>query len=242
VGESEKAFRRVFKYLDAMAPCIFFVDEIDRYGKRSTSGGSGDDSGGAQVNRQIFSMLLEKLGDEDREWFFVANTNLVETIDPAMRRTGRIDSVVPVPFPDESARVEILKIHTLMKRKLKIDDDIDWKELAKNTNYWSGSDLETLVVRTSTMKMEEAIKKGRKDLINQEDFLKALKTFNVDIADNKKKQQETERQALRFTNDERLKNIFKEGVEGESFESRVQSMKQNAWKDAAPKDCDKTTE
>jgi SpoVK/Ycf46/Vps4 family AAA+-type ATPase len=240
VGESEKAFRRVFKYLDAMSPCLFFVDEIDRYGKRNTSGGSGDDSGGAQVNRQIFSMLLEKLGDEDREWFFVANTNLVETIDPAMRRTGRIDSVVPVPFPDEAARVEILKIHSTMKRKLKLADDIDWKELASKTEYWSGSDLETLVVRTSTMKMEDAVSKGVKGKIGQDDFIKALDTFNIDIRGNKKQQEETERQALKFTNDERLRKIFKEGVAGDSYESRVKSLKKEAWKDIVPPQSEKT--
>jgi ATP-dependent 26S proteasome regulatory subunit len=228
VGESEKALKRVFKYLDAMSPAIFFIDELDRYGKRSTGPSAGDDSGGAQVNRQIFSMLLEKLGDEDREWFFVANTNLVETIDPAMRRTGRIDSVVPVPFPDEDARAEILKIHATMKRKLKLADDINWKELASKTTYWAGSDLEALIIRTTTMKMDKAIKKQSKDKICQEDILDALKTFNIDTKENQRRQEETERQALRFTNDTRLRDIFKEGVAGESFDTRVKNIQ---WKD-----------
>jgi len=233
VGESEKAFRRVFKYLDAMQPCIFFCDEIDRYGKRSTGPSSGDDSGGAQVNRQIFSMLLEKLGDEDRKWFFIANTNLVETIDPAMIRTGRIDSVVPVPFPDEDARAEILKIHAMLRRKLKLADDVTWKELASKTNYWSGSDLEALVVRTATMKMDKSIKKGTKEKVCQADFEEALKTFNVDTKANQRKQEDTERQAIHFTNDTRLRDIFKEGVAGETYDTRVKSMKKMSWEEAA---------
>jgi len=231
VGESEKALRRVFKYLDAMQPCIFFIDELDRYGKRSTGSSSGDDSGGAQVSRQIFSMLLEKLGEEDRKWFFIANTNLVETIDPAMRRTGRIDSVVPVPFPDEAARAEILKIHACMRRKLRIGDDVNWKELAKQTKYWAGSDLESLIVRTATMKMEKAIKAGSKEKITMEDFEETLKTFNVNITENKKKQEETEQQAIRFTNDTRLRDIFKQAVEGESYDTRYQSMKSTNWEE-----------
>jgi ATP-dependent 26S proteasome regulatory subunit len=233
VGESEKALRRVFKILEAMQPCILFIDELDRYGKRSTSPTSNDDSGGAQVNRQIFSMLLEELGNEDRRWFFIANTNLVDTIDPAMRRTGRIDSVVPVPYPDEAARVEILKIHAIKKRNLKLDA-IDWSQLASKTQYWAGSDLESLVVRTANMKMEEAIKLGQKQKITMQDFNKAYDTFNIDTGENKRKQKEVEEQALRFTNDKRLEDIFKkDGMDGKSFDTRMENLKKMSWDERA---------
>jgi len=223
VGESEKALRKVFGYLEALQPCIFFVDEFDKMGRRNTSS-SSDDSGGAQVGRQIFSMLLEKLGDEERRWIFVANTNLIEAIDPAMLRTGRIDSVVPVPYPDTAARVEILKIHALKKRNLRLENNIDWDKLAGETEYWAGSDLENLIVRTATMKLEKAVKEGSKSKISQKDILEALSTFNVNTTANKKLQESIMDQAIRFTNDKRLKDIFKQTVDSKSFDTRMKSM------------------
>jgi len=222
VGESEKSLRRIFKTADAMSPCIVSIEELDRYGRRSTSSGN-DSSGGTQVNRQIFSMLLEKLGDEDRNWFFVANTNLIEVIDPAMRRTGRIDSIVPVPFPDKDARVEILKIHSTMKRNLPLDK-IDYNELAKETEMWTGSDVEQLVIRTANTKMINSVKKDKAEKITQDDFLEAVKTFNVDVDGNRKIQKDMENKAKQYTNDKRLMDVFKEAESSSQFKTRYQKM------------------
>jgi len=215
VGESEKGMRRFFRYADAMAPCIVFADELDtRYAKRS---GQSDTSGGGQVQQQVFSMLLEKLGDENREWFFAANTNLVENIDPAMRRTGRIDSVVPVPYPDKDARVEILKIHATVKRKLPLADDIKWEEIAKKTEMWAGSDLEQLIVRTAKTKMNDAIQKKKVAPITMDDIIETYNTFNISATENRKSQKQTEDQAKRFTNDKRLMDVFEEAEISSDF-------------------------
>jgi ATP-dependent 26S proteasome regulatory subunit len=224
VGESEKKMRNVFKDLDAMAPCIFFIDEFDRHGKRST-GGSSDDGGGAHVQRQIFSMLLEKLGDEERKWFFVATTNLIEALDPAMIRTGRIDSVIPVPFPDRDARIQILEIHATKRRKLPIADNVDWKKLAEETNYWAGSDLEELIIRTAKYKMKKSIEQNKKLKIHMNDFTEILETFNVNIKNNEKLQKRTEEQAKKFSNDKRMMEVFKESQTSEKFDPTIHSSR-----------------
>ena len=204
VGESEKSLRKVFDIADAMSPVIVLIDEFDRLGKRDAGPQTS-----SNVDKELFSMLLEKLGDENRQWFFAAATNLIEAIDPAMRRTGRIDSVVPVPYPDEEARAEIIKIHTTIKRKLPIESGIDFKKIAKKTYMWSGSDIEQLAVRTAQFVMKEAIKNDdKKRIITMEDFEKILDTFNIDIEDNKKVQRKIESQALKYTNDKRLKDVF----------------------------------
>lgn len=206
VGESEKSMRRVFDIADAMSPCILFVDEFDRFSKRG-----GGDTSGSHVERELFSMLLEKLGDEDRQWFFAAATNMIESIDPALRRTGRIDSVAPVPFPDEVAREQIFKIHTTIKRKLPLEKDIDASAIAKKTYMWSGSDIEALVIRTANCVMKEAIKKDNKNMkIKMADFEKILQTFNVDVDQNIKLQNKMKEDAKKYSNDKRLDDVFEQ--------------------------------
>ena len=211
VGESEKRMRKVFDIADAMKQVIIFIDEFDRYGKRGGSSGSG----GAEVRKEIFSMLLEELGKEEREWFFVAATNRIEDIDSAMLRTGRIDAIVPMPFPDLDARIEILKIHSQLKRNLPLEKNIDYKKLAEDTLLWSGSDLEQLVIRTAREVMKRAIiqgngKSGKIMNITTNDFLKELKTFKINFEENKAMHDHIKDMAQRYTNDKKLLDIFEE--------------------------------
>jgi ATP-dependent 26S proteasome regulatory subunit len=206
VGESEKSMRRVFDIADALAPCIVFIDEFDRFSKRS----SGDQTG-SSVEREIFSMLLEKLGDEDREWFFAAATNIIEAIDPAMRRTGRIDSVAPIPYPDEAARKQIFEIHTKVKRKIPMATDVDSAEIAKRTYMWSGSDIEQLIIRTTNYVMQESIRNNdKKRLVEMADFLLILDTFMIPVDENVKLQNQMKEHAKKFANDKRLLDVFEQ--------------------------------
>jgi SpoVK/Ycf46/Vps4 family AAA+-type ATPase len=206
VGESEKRMRSVFDIADAMSPCILFIDELDRLSKRG-----GNEQTSSHVERELFSMLLEKLGDENREWFFVAATNIIESIDPALRRTGRIDSVAPVPFPDEDARKQIFTIHTTVKRKLPLDKDIDVNKIAKDTYMWSGSDIEEFVKRTAKYVMKEARNENDKTKkIKMSDFETIWKTFNIDIAANIKLQNKMREDAKKYCNDRRLDAVFEQ--------------------------------
>lgn len=204
VGESEKNFKKAFEIADSLVPCIVFIDELDRFSKRD----SGDNVS-SHVERELFSMLLEKLGDENREWFFAGATNMIESIDPALRRTGRVDSVIPVPYPDAKARMEIFKIHTSVKRKLPLRDDIDDSIIASKTFMWSGSDIEQMVIRATNMVMKNDLKSGCKGLkIGMKDFLESIDTFNVNVDENTRMQKQVKDQTIRLTNDTRLMDVF----------------------------------
>jgi len=209
VGESQRLLNRAFKIADSLAPCVFWVDEVDQFAKR---GGAGGGDGGAQVHRQIFSMFLEKLGDENRKWFFVGCTNRIEDIDEAMRRTGRVDSIAPVPYPNEKAREEIFRIHAVVKRNLPLADDVNFNLLASNkeTYMWGGSDIEQLAVRTAKYVMKECIRDGKKRPITMRDFKLIHDTFNVDAQANEALQESIKEQARRLSNDTRLMDIFEE--------------------------------
>lgn len=212
VGESERAVNKIFRIADNMAPCIFMTDELDRLGKR---GGNGSDAG-SQVHREIFSMLLEKLGDRDRKWFFVGCTNRIWDIDEALRRTGRVDSCIPMPFPNREGREEIFKIHTTKIRKLPLDPDIRFDILAddRHTLLWSGSDIEDFIIKTAREVFNNAVKKGKGlKPINMDDFENMLKKYRVDVDANRKLQEQCRRDAERLTNDRSLMSIFEEEAE-----------------------------
>jgi len=221
VGESEKSLRKAFDIADAMAPCIVFIDELDRFSKRTD-----DTSTASHVERELFSMLLEKLGDENRKWFFAGATNMIDRIDPALRRTGRIDSVAPVPYPDEKARREIFKVHTLIKRKLPLADDIDYAELGRLTYMWSGSDIEQFVIRTARHVMKQDIKDVKRKLkISHSDFLEILDTFNINVEFNSQIQTQVKEKVLSYTNDRRLMDVFDQAEKVEVTISRTDKAK-----------------
>jgi len=221
VGESEKSMRKVFEIAEAMVPCIVFIDELDRFSKRS-----GGDNVSSHVERELFSMLLEKLGDENREWFFAGATNNIDAIDPALRRTGRIDSVAPVPFPDEEARMEIFKIHTTVKRKLPLKNDIDIERIVKETYMWSGSDIEQLVIRTSRDVMKSDIKDKKHDLkIGMDDFLRILNTFNIPVDKNEGLQSNVKDKVMEYTNDKRLMHVFEHAQDSHVSKSKTEKAK-----------------
>lgn len=210
VGESEKSLRKAFDIADNMGNCILFIDELDRFSKRQD-----DSSVSSHVERELFSMLLEKLGDEDREWFFAGATNMIECIDPALRRTGRIDSVAPVPYPDINARKEIFNIHVNIKRQLPCKE-LDFNELAKKTYMWSGSDIEQFIIRTANFVMRESISQKKKLFIVQDDFLEMYETFNIPIKINEAKQLKVMNNVLDYTNDKRLMDVFSEAEKSQS--------------------------
>ncbi|NIW14197.1 MAG: AAA family ATPase, partial [Candidatus Thorarchaeota archaeon] len=68
------------------------------------------DSAGEET-RRVFSQLLEWLGDENRKAIIVGTTNRPEDLDKAFIRTGRFDYKIPILYPDEEARLHILRIH-----------------------------------------------------------------------------------------------------------------------------------
>lgn len=149
VGESERNLSKAIRIIEDMSPCIVFIDEIDRLGGR---GETGENDGGTA--RRTFSQLLEWLGDEKRNSIVIGATNM-PYMDVAFRREGRFDVMVPMLSPDPKARMEILKVHLNVVRKVKhnISDDV-LAEVAEVTTLWKGNMLEELVKRAARVAFE----------------------------------------------------------------------------------------
>ncbi|PKA58276.1 Cell division control protein 48 like B [Apostasia shenzhenica] len=119
----------------------------------SLSGHSGD-SGKVSVGERLLStMLTEMDGLEQAKGVTVLGaTNRPKAIDAALLRPGRFDLVLYVPPPDIEGRYEILRIHT---RNMKLGGDVDLKEMAENTDLFTGADLRGLCMEAGILALRE---------------------------------------------------------------------------------------
>jgi len=163
VGVGAARVRDLFTQAKAHAPCIIFIDEIDAVGRQRGAGlGGGHDEREQTLNQ----LLVEMDGFETEEGIVVlAATNRPDILDPALLRPGRFDRQVFVPPPDLNGREAILKLYT---KKFKIDENIDFKSLAKGTPGFTGADLENMLNEAALI----AAKKG-KEKIEIEDLEEA---------------------------------------------------------------------
>ena len=140
VGVGASRVRDLFEQAKKHAPSIVFIDEIDAVGRHRGSGlGGGHDEREQTLNQ----LLVEMDGFTDKESVIViAATNRRDILDPALLRPGRFDRQITVNYPDVKGREEILKVH---KGKKPIGPDVDFHELAKDTQGFTGADLENLL-------------------------------------------------------------------------------------------------
>ncbi len=160
VGVGASRVRDMFDQAKKNSPCLIFIDEIDAVGRQRGAGlGGGNDEREQTLN----SLLVEMDGFEGRDGIIViAATNRPDVLDSALLRPGRFDRQVMIDLPDIVGREAILKVHA---RKMKMADDVDFKEIARLTPGCSGADLANLL-------NEGAITAARKDkkIVNMSDI------------------------------------------------------------------------
>lgn len=137
IGESERNLRESLATADLMAPCVLWVDEIEK-GFSS----SGDSDGGA--GRRVLGGLLTWLAEKQTRVFVVATANDIEELPPELIRKGRFDEIFFVDLPQLETRVEILRIHA-QKRHIELDA-ASLLTLAQASEGFSGAELEQAIV------------------------------------------------------------------------------------------------
>ena len=140
VGVGASRVRDLFDQAKKHAPSIVFIDEIDAVGRHRGSGlGGGHDEREQTLNQ----LLVEMDGFTEKESVIViAATNRRDILDPALLRPGRFDRQITVNYPDVKGREDILNVH---KGKKPIGPDVDFHEIAKDTQGFTGADLENLL-------------------------------------------------------------------------------------------------
>lgn len=118
VGQSEERVDQALKMAEAMAPCVLFLDEIDK-----ALGGSHEGGGDSGVSKRVLGKILTWLQENDKPVFCVFSANRVESLPTELIRRGRLDEIFSVSVPNASERREVLAIHLKKRRQdpVKID-------------------------------------------------------------------------------------------------------------------------
>ncbi|RMC23853.1 MULTISPECIES: ATP-dependent zinc metalloprotease FtsH [unclassified Lactobacillus] len=141
VGVGASRVRDLFTNAKKNAPSIIFIDEIDAIGRRR--GGNANGGGNDEREQTLNQLLVEMDGFEGNEGVIViAATNRSDVLDPALLRPGRFDRKILVGSPDVRGREAILRVHA---KNMLLADDVDLKEIARQTPGFVGADLANLL-------------------------------------------------------------------------------------------------
>lgn len=160
VGSSEENMRKAIQTAEAIAPCILWIDEIEKGLAGSASTG---DSG---VSARVFATFLTWMQEKTASVFVFATANAIERLPPELLRKGRFDEIFFVDLPQRGERMDIFSIH--LKKRHKNVENFNLAELADLTDGYSGSEIEQIVITG----MVEAFDNSRE--LQQNDVLTAI--------------------------------------------------------------------
>jgi SpoVK/Ycf46/Vps4 family AAA+-type ATPase len=136
-GETERNLRQALKAAEAMAPCVLWIDEIEK-------GLAVDDGADGGLSRRVLGTLLTWMSEPRGRVFLAATANDVSRLPPELLRKGRFGEIFFVDLPDAATRGEIFRIH-LGRRKL-APEAFDVPALAAASEGFSGAEIEQAVV------------------------------------------------------------------------------------------------
>ena len=137
VGESESNLREAIRIAEAAAPCILWVDEIEK----ALSGVGGE---GSDVLTRMFGYLLSWLQEKESSVYVIATANSADKLPPELKRKGRFDEIFCVNLPNNAERRSIFEVKLRQKGKMdEVQSNLD--ELVKATEGYNGADIEAIV-------------------------------------------------------------------------------------------------
>lgn len=192
VGESEKKLRKAIVTAEAAAPCILWIDEIEK----GFSGIGGKDGAQNDVMTRMFGYFLGWMQDKESTVYVIATANNAENLPPELKRKGRFDEVFCVNLPNKDERKAIFNVHLGKKKQTLAESDMDF--LASRTEGFNGADIESLVNEA----MEEQFYRQSNNSSNSEirltkEVLERIIKTTVSISKSCKKQIDE------------MKNVFK---------------------------------
>ena len=192
VGESEGNLRKAIKVAEAAAPCVLWIDEIEK--AFSGVGGQNND-----IVTRMFGYLLGWLQDKKSSVYVIATANNADNLPPELKRKGRFDEIFCVNLPTKEEREAIFKVHLGKKSKAeKVKVKVDCDKLSQATEGFNGADIEAVVnetVERGFLKLVESNKLNKDLLITTEMLLTEAKS-TVSISKSCKEQIE------------KMKNVF----------------------------------
>ena len=159
VGQSEANLRAVIQTAEAIAPCVLWIDEIEKGFSGSQSSGSTD--GG--TSSRVFGSFLSWMQEKDKPVFVVATANDVSKLPPEFLRKGRFDELFFVDLPDALERAQIWDI--VIKRHGRKPVDYDTVVLARACEQFTGAEIEAVFIDALHEAFAENKEPGPKEIL-----------------------------------------------------------------------------
>lgn len=140
IGETEKRIRKVFQVAEGLAPCVLWIDELEK-----VFAGSGPDSASADagVSSRLLASFLSWMQDRKAPVFVAATCNNVTVLPPELIRKGRFDELFFVDLPNQSERKQIFSIQLKKRKRNPADFDLD--KVATAARGYSGAEIDAAV-------------------------------------------------------------------------------------------------
>lgn len=137
IGETEKRIRKVFQVAEGLAPCVLWIDELEK-----VFAGSGADSASADagVSSRLLAAFLSWMQDRKAPVFVAATCNNVTALPPELIRKGRFDELFFVDLPNQAERKQIFAIQ--LERRKRNPAEFDLERLSVASNGYSGAEIE----------------------------------------------------------------------------------------------------
>ena len=136
VGESEERTQKALHLAETVAPCILWIDEIE---KAFSFGGS---DGG--VSKRVFGTILTWMQEKTAPCFVVATANDISSLPPELLRKGRFDEIFFLDLPTAAERQEIFTVH--LKKRNRLPQDFDTAQLARQSEGYVGAEIEQAII------------------------------------------------------------------------------------------------
>ena len=135
-GETERNLRNSLRQAELMAPCVLWLDEIEK----GIATGDSDNA----TSKRVLATMLTWMAENKRPVFIVATSNDITELPPELVRKGRMDEIFFVDLPDAATRKDVFRIH-LTKRGLD-PTSFDLEQLAQHSDGFTGAEIEEAIV------------------------------------------------------------------------------------------------
>lgn len=163
VGESESRVRQMIQLTEAMAPCVLWIDEIDKAFGNISSSFDGDSG----TSRRVFGSLITWMQEKTSPVFIVATANNVQILPAELLRKGRFDEIFFLNLPTEVERSEIFKVHLQRLRPNRLRE-FNLAVLAAQSPNFSGAEIEQTIVDAMHQAFSQTTDAQRRDFTTED--------------------------------------------------------------------------
>ncbi len=140
IGETEKRIRKVFQVAEGLAPCVLWIDELEKVFAGSSPDSASADAG---VSSRLLASFLSWMQDRKAAVFVAATCNNVTVLPPELIRKGRFDELFFVDLPNQAERKQIFSIQLAKRKRNPADFELD--KVAAAAKGYSGAEIDAAV-------------------------------------------------------------------------------------------------